>query len=90
MKLKLNAREEKFMRTPKQREIYIMQKFIWQYKFGLAYNHVNETKAECFRMMNEVLVEHGYKPKKHVSSVHKLWDVPFFSHETEYFDECHY
>jgi hypothetical protein len=68
----------------KQTEIYIMKKFIQQYKF---FSDGSSSKTDCWRKLNEFLVSEGYKPKKHVSSVTKLWDEPFVSYE---FDKDYY
>ncbi|HDR7564768.1 TPA: hypothetical protein QCX51_001966 [Bacillus mycoides] len=84
LEVTLNERELRLLsfQPPKQTEIYIMKKFIDQYKFWCARNHKAISKADCFRKMNECLVKFDcYKPKKHVSTVTKLWDVPFHSYE---------
>ncbi len=70
--------------TPKQKEIYIMKKFIQQYRF---FSDKSSSKTDCWRKLNEILASKGYKQKKHVSSVTKLWDEPFVSYE---FDNDYY
>ncbi|PFU40164.1 hypothetical protein COK86_20440 [Bacillus cereus] len=83
LEVTLNERELRFLsaHTPKQKEVYIMKKFISQYKLFITCNNEAGSKADCFRKMNECLIEEGYKPKKHVSTVTKLWDAPFHSYE---------
>lgn len=85
----LTERELKILsaQPPKQTEIYIMKKFISEYKFMKACNNGEGNKTDCWRKLNEVLDSKGYKRKKHVSSVTKLWEEPFVSYE---FDNDYY
>lgn len=87
MEITLNERELNFLSTLplKQSEIYLMKKFISQYKL-LDFDGTG-TKTDCFMKLNEYLALNGYKPKKHVSTVTKLWDEPFISYELPYHDE---
>ncbi|MEJ9230759.1 hypothetical protein LAV79_14960 [Peribacillus butanolivorans] len=57
----------------KQTELYMMKKFINRYR-NAHYKNPDASQTECFLLMNDMLVENGYKPKKHVSTVTKLWD----------------
>ncbi|PFX73740.1 hypothetical protein COL39_12965 [Bacillus cereus] len=78
LEVTLNERELEILLTQpfKQTEVYIMKKFISQYKlFNVG------SKADCFRKMNECLIKLGYEPKKHVTTVTKLWNAPFHSYE---------
>ena len=80
MDISLDEREQKFLSAypPKQKEIYLMKKFISRYKFIIG-----GTKTECLKMLNEQLVKMGYKRKKYLSTVTRLWDEPFISYEFE-------
>ncbi|MFC0469560.1 hypothetical protein ACFFHM_03215 [Halalkalibacter kiskunsagensis] len=80
----LNEREEGILShyKPKQKEVYIMKKFIGQYSFIRAIQGKG-SKADCFKKMNELLVKRGYKEKKHVSTVYQFWNAPFVSFEFE-------
>ncbi|MED3986306.1 hypothetical protein P4646_19945 [Peribacillus simplex] len=80
-------------KSPKQTELYLMKKFINCYRnahFHCKNHSIGGTQTECFMLMNEMLIENGYKPKKHVSTVTKLWDLPFESYEWPYYDEMNY
>lgn len=83
LEVTLNERELKILstHTPKQKEVYIMKKFISQYKLFIVCNNGTGSKVDCFRKMNECLVKLRYKPKKHVTTVIKLWNAPFHSYE---------
>ncbi|MBG9470152.1 hypothetical protein ABE55_27295 [Bacillus thuringiensis] len=84
LEVTLNERELRLLsaHTPKQKEVYLMKKFINKYKFYSACNYGVGSKADCFRKMNEYLVKHkDYTPKKNVTTVTKLWDAPFYSYE---------
>lgn len=86
--LALSELEERRLKnyTPKRRETYIIKKFIHTYCFVKWIEKKKATQTECWRLMNEHLVKIGYKPKKSIVSVHRLWDVPFDTLDIEYMD----
>ncbi|MCQ9281729.1 hypothetical protein NQ129_08065 [Priestia aryabhattai] len=60
----------------KQRERYLMKKFIQWYKI-----EVNISQRDCHQRLNLWLMENGYKPKRSFTSVHELWHEPFIELE---------
>lgn len=56
----------------KQRERYLMKKFIHWYKI-----EINISQRDCHQRLNQWLMENDYKPKKSFTSVHDLWHESF-------------
>ncbi|USK33512.1 hypothetical protein LIT25_23900 [Bacillus sp. F19] len=85
----LCEREQRLLsaHTPKQVEVYLMKKFISEYRFINSCNKGGGSQTDCWRRLNAFLESKGYKPKKHLASVNKLWDVPFVSLELEYYGD---
>lgn len=82
-----NLELEKLERyTPRQKETYVMKKYIHGYRFANWVNRKKSTQTECWRQMNEYLISLGYKPKKSLISVHRLWEAPFTNLDIEVWD----
>lgn len=73
--------------TPKQKETYIMKKFIYGYRFVNWVNRKKSTQRECWRQMNDHLISLGYEPKKSPTSIHRIWDLPFHNLDVEKLDD---
>lgn len=84
----LSELEEKRLKnyTPRQKETYIMKKYIHSYRFVNWVNRKKSTQTECWRLMNEHLISLEYKPKKSIVSVHRLWEAPFNNLDIEKWD----
>lgn len=87
MEITLNEQELKILstRTPKEKEVYLMGKFIHTFRL---FN--GGSQAECFRQINEFRENHGYKLWKAHGSLVRLWDKYFVSYEFPFHDENNY
>ncbi|MBY0214124.1 hypothetical protein [Priestia aryabhattai] len=78
MTIKLTEYENKILSKwkQKQREVYLMKKYIHWYK-----TEINISQRDCHQRMNQFLIEQGYKPKKNYTSVFHLWHESFTPYE---------
>lgn len=62
----------------KQRERYLMKKYIRWYK-----TEISISQRDCHQRMNKWLIEQDadYKPKKSFTTIHELWHEPFIELE---------
>ncbi|MCM3411870.1 hypothetical protein [Metabacillus litoralis] len=82
---KLSEKEIRVLKwhSEKQKETYIMRKFVHEYSFKKACFHEEWTLADCLIELNAVLIAEGYKPKKATSTVSRLLSQPFVSFDIE-------
>ena len=69
--------------SEKQKETYIMRKFVHEYSFKKSCFGESWTLADCLIELNAVLIAEGYNPKKDISTVSKLLKVPFVSFDID-------
>ena len=64
--------------TSKQQEMYLVRKFVHQYKFTYGGTH-----KECLEALNQFCLLKGFKTRKSVKSVSNIALEPFMAKEFE-------